>query len=1192
MAFANGYAYRMTAPVANPTDAGDRALDAVEFPAAFLLAQGRIVEPDYADYLVTTASGTTLRSSLNATNTALYIDYPSMPQGRGEVYIYYGKSGATAPDPVTFWTQDRYDAGIVAAQTATDSGTLVDAGFEDGIEGATLDTGIWTVAGSPQNREYDDSTAAVGTQSAYIRGAANNALAGVSTPMVLSADDSELRFWVNFDNTTGDRRIRETVADTVYELRWNTVGAVQVYTQRTATGYTVNDFTQIGTYTTGWMQYQLVFDFATQTYTVSRRASIGDAWTPLKASGAPDYNIPMRASATLTATTNALIRSTNSNMWLDDLRYSNTPITTTLTPEATPTALAFSANHETTSASDTGGKFILSGEDVEALYIESTDAFRGAESVVKVGIEPAPDDIVTAEIPQSALDAALPASVYVSMVNLYGRKTSATTYYRAEILYRLDITSFSVQVKRNSTNTAVGTSVFGILIADRYWRFTASGSTLRVFSSADGVTWTQRWTATDSNIAGPGDWYTDPAGYEVVYPDTHNHGLVKFFEGALKRGTITAARLKFNATGVTVPANTSITAHRFKTATLGTTYGVQHIATGWGGQDGAPTWTKRLLNRQPSPPDPVDVLWQTAGATHANEIDTAEATLSLTTSDTTGWKSLDLPAEWFNDWINTDDHTNGFLLKPSAECLLTIDKSSVVLEVEYSAFAEMQYDKRKVTTDTSWVTHPYAGERLIQKPTDYMFGSHLCMDPDMRLHLHWWDTSGRVHRAVKSFNVAPPGFSEDTFYWKNWPAGLHYDPSDGRYWIMCGTYPDGTPGTVIGYSEPHMPTGWTWSSPATYAYASKSGFAVRDGVAYIGVHYGGAGSGFEYLTYTRATDTWSSPVTVMTNSLAGLTERTLAAGILNTDTMDGAGVITLNGAPDSYPVPGVTLIDSEVFWYTGKSGNTLTGVTRAWFGTSAATHSISATANLQDSELGAYLNIAYDEVNDRIHATFTADTTNWGTGAAYTGIYHVYHNLADADGVWKDAAGNTLTLPLNISNLPRISGNDFGAWNHNLITLSDGTTIATYGQQNTKDSLSGLRNNDAKYRRLNNAGLIDIVDVGVISPAVNMSDLGSGRVVFAGVEQPTVNANADRIFVAESGDSGASILSVTSLDPHTLSGGYIWEPTMTERADASGKGMLAYHHLNYHGAVYFQQVEYVEPTYRPRRQRMAALGGF
>ncbi|NTW61847.1 hypothetical protein HGB25_00305 [Candidatus Saccharibacteria bacterium] len=122
MAWLTGYTYRMSIPIANPSTQGDRAIDAVPFPAWFLntsaggfkIKDGVSASTNYAEVHVTTADGTTeLPCALNTDRNAIYIDYANMPVGRTELFVYYGKASATAPASLGFFTTVRETAGMV-----------------------------------------------------------------------------------------------------------------------------------------------------------------------------------------------------------------------------------------------------------------------------------------------------------------------------------------------------------------------------------------------------------------------------------------------------------------------------------------------------------------------------------------------------------------------------------------------------------------------------------------------------------------------------------------------------------------------------------------------------------------------------------------------------------------------------------------------------------------------------------------------------------------------------------------------------------------------------------------------------------------------------------------------------------------------------------------------------------------------
>ena len=84
----------------------------------------------------------------------------------------------------------------------------------------------------------------------------------------------------------------------------------------------------VGTYAVGWTEYRVVLDFTADTYTLSKRANATDAWTQLKSSRRlhlrhpharghrPHHHGQPARSA----------RYQNADLWLDDVRFSNTGI--------------------------------------------------------------------------------------------------------------------------------------------------------------------------------------------------------------------------------------------------------------------------------------------------------------------------------------------------------------------------------------------------------------------------------------------------------------------------------------------------------------------------------------------------------------------------------------------------------------------------------------------------------------------------------------------------------------------------------------------------------------------------------------------------------------------------------------------------------------------------------------------------
>ena len=223
-------------------------------------------------------------------------------------------------------------AFAVSAQVAlAGPGTLIDAGFESGADGATLASPPWTLSGSPQRAEYDSGLSKVGAKSAWITGPSTAAYGGALERETagMGSDGAEIRFWLYADSTNQNRIIRDEPAnpatDGAFLVQLDASGRIAVMSSRPASnGYASGANTAVGTYQVGWSQYRLVFDFASQTYTLSTRQSATADWTPLKAAGATGYAIPMRGTGTITATHGTFFRGyQNTDLWLDDLRFAN-----------------------------------------------------------------------------------------------------------------------------------------------------------------------------------------------------------------------------------------------------------------------------------------------------------------------------------------------------------------------------------------------------------------------------------------------------------------------------------------------------------------------------------------------------------------------------------------------------------------------------------------------------------------------------------------------------------------------------------------------------------------------------------------------------------------------------------------------------------------------------------------------------
>ncbi len=211
--------------------------------------------------------------------------------------------------------------GVTTAMAAGPA-TQVDAGFENGADGAALAAPPGRSPASPSAPSTTPRT----PRSARCRAGSpvrpTAAAAGVSAPAVMTSDGSEYRFWVYADSTNENRYISDTGRD----LRDapEPSGQVAVYTKRTATGYTTNAYTPVGTYAVGWTEYRVVLDFTNDTYTLSKRATAGDAWTQLKAASRPHLRHPHARGHRPHHHGQLLFRAyQNADMWIDDVAYAD-----------------------------------------------------------------------------------------------------------------------------------------------------------------------------------------------------------------------------------------------------------------------------------------------------------------------------------------------------------------------------------------------------------------------------------------------------------------------------------------------------------------------------------------------------------------------------------------------------------------------------------------------------------------------------------------------------------------------------------------------------------------------------------------------------------------------------------------------------------------------------------------------------
>ena len=248
----------------------------------------------------------------------------------------------------------RHDLRALAAPTA---GTLVDAGFENGTDGADLSARVDHDRGAPAEPRVRHRTVQDGLQVRLRARAASGHHGGRAHQRRRRHDvrrrrDPLLGPLRREHRLPPGHRHREPPRIRAY-LKFTTDGCIYAYTSKTSlpTGYVTGDnkLATNGTYAANtWTQYRIVHNFTTDTYQLSRRASAADAWTPIKAAGATTNDIPMRGTGDVDPVQRhralplrQLQHVARRRRVLGHRRYSDAPAGDTQAPSAPANFLAF-----------------------------------------------------------------------------------------------------------------------------------------------------------------------------------------------------------------------------------------------------------------------------------------------------------------------------------------------------------------------------------------------------------------------------------------------------------------------------------------------------------------------------------------------------------------------------------------------------------------------------------------------------------------------------------------------------------------------------------------------------------------------------------------------------------------------------------------------------------------------------------
>lgn len=145
----------------------------------------------------------------------------------------------------------------------------------------------------------------------------------------------------------------------------------------------------------------------------------------------------------------------------------------------------------------------------------------------------------------------------------------------------------------------------------------------------------------------------------------------------------------------------------------------------------------------------------------------------------------------------------------------------------------------------------------------------------------------------------------------------------------------------------------------------------------------------------------------------------------------------------SYPNTGVVTIDSEKIYYTGISGNTLTGCTRGYDGTTAATHNAGATVAPMTPNQIMYHEYGTDDqtiLNSPVAIDAYIESSDFDIGDGHNFGY-VWRMLPDVT-----FSGSTATNPVvTMTVRPRVnSGSNYSAAASPTVTLTSSYPIEQY----------------------------------------------------------------------------------------------------------------------------------------------------
>jgi hypothetical protein len=596
-------------------------------------------------------------------------------------------------------------------------GTFLDNQFDDGTSGNTLASPPWSDYNTCATCQYSHAYPRTGSTMEFkLLGSADAGFRG--TQETTSVDAIEYRFWVYFLDTTTDFIVWGDAGASTYSifLYFKATNTIDYYVD--GTGWVnIADSTYSAT---TWTEYKIVQNFTNHTYALSYRTSIANAWTSIKS------DIPMRTNTASASSGSRWVSANNDTVYIDSIQYSETSITdySIVTPSVgsngsmSPSTaqnvtwgntisfdISPNKGYKINSVSGCNGTLsgnIYTTETISEGHADCTvtasfSAVSGTEWLSSGGTDYDYRMSVPVANPSTQGDRKItvPFPAWFLRQSLWSGNPKIAQADYDDVHCTMDNGIDELACELNSDKNEIDIW-YGYMPVGRQNLYIYYGHASVAAAAGDptGITstvvqiidanaevetyndttpvyyvWGENIDDTWLDSENPADYYGDEttATMGVSANAVNAHYLLKFMEGALPKGSVSSSTLyMYLSNSDLVDQETTLKAYRFlNEGSLDGSY--SFVGTGWSEQtlSSMPTWDTRFVDYRYSS---TERDWAMGGATDTTEVDLTDGdspSMVLGVSEAVGYKTFTLPTSWIEDWINTDEYSQGVLIKDS-----------------------------------------------------------------------------------------------------------------------------------------------------------------------------------------------------------------------------------------------------------------------------------------------------------------------------------------------------------------------------------------------------------------------------------------------------------------------------------------------------------------------------------------------